>query len=383
MNIQYPGNRASIKLLIAIVATMFFSASALAEGRWFDESSVQKGAVLFKQNCASCHGNNAEGTRDWKKTDSNGKYPPPPLNGTAHAWHHSIEVLKETIQEGGVKLGGLMPPFKDKLSDKDIDAVIAFFQSKWPDDLYKKWADNYKVNETSAIEPVDNNSGTTSSSSKSRMIRLLELRLGVNNFSEPVETPVKGIYQTQFGKDFGYLTEDGRYLFMGSLIDLKQGQNLTQIDKRKTVKSEISRVAINDKAVFPATGEEKAILNVFTDTSCPYCKKLHEEVPKLQDAGISVHYIPYPRGGSRGPGYQKLKQVWCAKDKAATLTIGKGLESGDLPTGDCDDSKLVDQGHVLGNKVGVTGTPALFKSSGEMITGYVPYIELIPMVLDN
>lgn len=70
-------------------------------------------------------------------------------------------------------------------------------------------------------------------------------------------------------------------------------------------------------AVFPATGEEKAVLNVFTDSSCPYCKKLHEEVSKLQEAGISVHYIPYPRGGSRGPGYQELKQVWCAKDKAS------------------------------------------------------------------
>lgn len=53
-------------------------------------------------------------------------------------------------------------------------------------------------------------------------------------------------YQTQFGNNYGYLSEDGRYLFMGSLIDLKQGQNLTDIDNRKTVKSEISRLAIRN-----------------------------------------------------------------------------------------------------------------------------------------
>lgn len=374
--------KVTINIAMLLVVSALYP-TAHAEGRWYDEATLKKGVAIFAENCASCHGSNAEATADWKKTDSNGNYPPPPLNGTAHAWHHSIEVLKETIQEGGIKLGGLMPPFKDKLSNKDIDAVIAFFQSKWPDELYQKWAKNFEVGEKPAIKPIEEASINNSSSAKNKMTRLLGLRLGNNNFSEPVETPVEGIYQTQFGNNYGYLTEDGRYLFMGSLIDLKQGQNLTDIDKRKTVKSEISRLAIGDKAAFPAIGEEKAVLNVFTDTSCPYCKKLHEEVPRLQEAGISVHYIPYPRGGSRGPGYQKLKQVWCAEDKASAMTIAKDLATGDLPAGDCEDSALVDKGYALGNKVGVTGTPALYKSSGEMITGYVPYQELIPMVLNN
>ena len=85
------------------------------------------------------HGANAEGTADWKKTDANGNYPPPPLNGSAHAWHHSIPQLARTIKEGGIKLGGVMPPFGDKLSDQDVLAVIAYFQSKWPDEIYTSW----------------------------------------------------------------------------------------------------------------------------------------------------------------------------------------------------------------------------------------------------
>ncbi|MCK4710302.1 MAG: cytochrome c [Gammaproteobacteria bacterium] len=109
------------------------------ESRWYNPEMLQTGGSLFQQNCASCHGANAEGTLEWKKTDSNGNYPPPPLNGTAHAWHHDISVLKNTIQEGGVKLGGTMPPFKDKESTSDIEAVIAYFQSKWPDRLYQQW----------------------------------------------------------------------------------------------------------------------------------------------------------------------------------------------------------------------------------------------------
>jgi len=126
----------------------------------------------------------------------------------------------------------------------------------------------------------------------------------------------------------------------------------------------------------------KAVLNIFTDTSCPYCQKLHGEIVKLQEAGISVHYLPYPRGGSQGPGYTTLKQVWCATDRARAMTIAKGQASGELPSGDCKSADLIDEGYRLGNKVGVTGTPSLYKSSGELITGYVPYRELIPRVLN-
>ena len=367
-------------LLVSLIALPSISA---AESRWYNQSDVDKGSSLFKQNCSSCHGVNAEGTLDWKKTDSNGKYPPPPLNGTAHAWHHSTELLKKTIQEGGAKLGGLMPPFKEKLSDEDMDAVIAYFQSKWPDDVYQKWAGRNSANNLPLIGSTTENTNKTPAPGTEKMTKLLRLRLGNRDFSEPVETPMAGIYQTQLGKNYGYLSEDGRYLLLGNLIDLQTGQNLTDIAKRTTTKSQIDRVAIEDKAVFPATGEEKAVLNVFTDTSCPYCRKLHEEIANLQDAGISVHYIPYPRGGSQGPGYQTLKQVWCAEDRARALTIGKDLESGDLPAGDCEAAVLVDDGYKLGNRVGVTGTPTLIKSNGEVITGYVPYQELIPRVLNN
>ena len=112
-----------------------------AAERWFNQDVVDYGTELFQQNCAVCHGVNAEGTKEWKKTDANGNYPPPPLDGSAHAWHHSIPQLARSIKEGGIKLGGVMPAFGEKLSDQEVLAVIAFFQSKWPDEVYKVWHD--------------------------------------------------------------------------------------------------------------------------------------------------------------------------------------------------------------------------------------------------
>jgi len=127
-----------LKFGIMLVLSLV-SLNTAAADRWFNQGVVNYGAGLFQQNCAVCHGANAEGTADWKKTDANGNYPPPPLNGSAHAWHHSIPQLARTIKEGGIKLGGVMPPFGDKLSDQDVLAVIAYFQSKWPDEIYTSW----------------------------------------------------------------------------------------------------------------------------------------------------------------------------------------------------------------------------------------------------
>lgn len=128
-------------IIISLGFVIFFQMTpgSQVEGRWYTQDALDKGARLFQQHCASCHGANAEGTHEWRKTDSLGNYPPPPLNGTAHAWHHDISVFKRTIREGGARLGGTMPPFKNKLSESDMEAVIAFFQSKWSEEIYQLW----------------------------------------------------------------------------------------------------------------------------------------------------------------------------------------------------------------------------------------------------
>ena len=119
------------------------SMSADATQPWYNAKLVATGSQLFQQHCAECHGANAEGTREWKKTDASGHYPPPPLDGSAHAWHHSIPQLARSIKQGGQQLGGVMPGFDDKLDDQQILALIAFFQSKWPTEIYDRWHNRY------------------------------------------------------------------------------------------------------------------------------------------------------------------------------------------------------------------------------------------------
>lgn len=110
-------------------------------GRWYTQAQMVQGAQIYLTHCASCHGLKAEATPEWIKPDAQGLYPPPPLNGTAHAWHHPFSQLKRTINEG---TSGKMPAWKDRLSDLEVDAVIAWFQSLWPDRGYQLWQRRHK-----------------------------------------------------------------------------------------------------------------------------------------------------------------------------------------------------------------------------------------------
>jgi len=113
--------------------------------RWYSTAQLMRGKKVFKENCAVCHGENAQGlAQDWKKPLADGTYPAPPLNGTAHAWHHSKDALLRTINMGGIPLGGTMPSFKDKLSDKEKEAALAFISSLWSDEIYSAWSKRNK-----------------------------------------------------------------------------------------------------------------------------------------------------------------------------------------------------------------------------------------------
>ena len=129
-------------LLGALVGCSRSDADGALDNRWYSQRQVNEGYRLYQANCASCHRPDASGTNEWRKP-VNGHYPPPPLNGTAHTWHHSLEVLHRTIEQGGVRLGGMMPAFGSRLSAGQIDSLLAWIQSRWPEEVYQIWAKNY------------------------------------------------------------------------------------------------------------------------------------------------------------------------------------------------------------------------------------------------
>ena len=108
--------------------------------RWYTTGQVEAGASVFAVHCADCHGDAAQGTvADWQARLADGSFPPPPLNGSAHAWHHPLSVLLQVIDMGGVPLGGQMPAFDDVLADDEKLAAVAWFQDLWSEEIYEQW----------------------------------------------------------------------------------------------------------------------------------------------------------------------------------------------------------------------------------------------------
>ncbi|MBF0266107.1 MAG: cytochrome c [Gammaproteobacteria bacterium] len=134
----------TIQILIPVMLiTVLFEpvyANETKSSRWYNQLQVDKGRFIYEKNCLVCHGIKAQGiTEDWKQTLEDGSYPPPPLNGSAHAWHHPLKMLIHTINNGGAPIGGKMPAFKEKLNLKEKLAVIAYFQNFWDVEKYNAW----------------------------------------------------------------------------------------------------------------------------------------------------------------------------------------------------------------------------------------------------
>jgi len=134
-------------LALAIVAGFFAfggnwrgEQSDTVPGRWYSAAMVAEGAGLFAERWAACHGAAGQGAFTWRRRDAGGNFPPPPLNGSGHTWHHPLRVLRATIARGGGAVGGTMPAFGAQLNAAQRDAVIAHIQSRWPNEIYRVWA---------------------------------------------------------------------------------------------------------------------------------------------------------------------------------------------------------------------------------------------------
>ncbi len=137
-----------MKILLFSIVALVLLAGCLGSARdsnknskrWYTKAQVKAGEQVFKNNCAQCHGAKAQSTPNWRQKLSDSSYPPPPLNGSAHAWHHPMKALIFQIDNGGKAFGGKMPGFGNVLSKKKTKEAIAYFQHFWNDGIYSAWA---------------------------------------------------------------------------------------------------------------------------------------------------------------------------------------------------------------------------------------------------
>lgn len=186
-------------------------------------------------------------------------------------------------------------------------------------------------------------------------------------------SPVPGWYTVSKGAIVAYISADGRYLLQGDLIDLELQTNLSE-ESRNDARIEMMSAIPRDSMIVFSPEEVRFSVSIFTDIDCTYCRRLHSQIGEYLAQGIEVKYLLYPRGGPASPSWVKAEQVWCADDRNEALTLAKLDKT--FETHSCDSSTVSRQ-YVIGQDVGLTGTPAIVLEDGSLISGYLPAIQLV------
>ena len=189
-------------------------------------------------------------------------------------------------------------------------------------------------------------------------------------------SPIAGMFEVVTQSGILYTNQDASYFVYGKLFSTKNGElvDLTAKAQAKQNLALFNAAKVEDELIVYPAKNEKHVINVFTDTTCGYCVKLHSQIKQYNDLGITVRYLAFPRGGEQSSNLNQMSAIWCAEDKnkAMNLAKGKGFKEGNTTC-----MKTIHKHYTLGAQIGITGTPAIMLQDGSLVSGYVPPAQLL------
>lgn len=202
------------------------------------------------------------------------------------------------------------------------------------------------------------------------------------------EYGMPGLYEIILGGQTMVVDASGQYAVVGDLFALSTVTNLSAERREQNMErvalAKMPQLSAEQVVTFPAADsvEQLGTVWVFTDPTCPYCQRFHDEADTYAQAGIEVIYVPYPRSGlmSGGRDYDQLTRIMCADDKAAAMHAFKTntnvAEFSDVTVTDSCRAHVAN-GFELGQEIGISGTPFIVMSRGGVVPGYNPAERII------
>lgn len=197
------------------------------------------------------------------------------------------------------------------------------------------------------------------------------------NVANVRNSPMPGVYKVDLNGQMAFVSADGGFLIAGEMYQVNPGY-LVNLQEQERMQQEMAfapkRAAMlksiqqKDMVVYTPEKETKGHVYVFTDIDCGFCRRLHSQIDDMLNKGIEVRYLAFPRAGINSRSAQKLATVWCSSDPQQTMTRFKHGEN--VPLDTCEVTPVADH-YMLGQRVGVRGTPAIVLESGQLIPGAV------------
>lgn len=182
--------------------------------------------------------------------------------------------------------------------------------------------------------------------------------------------PLSGFRQVVAGGTVLYVSDDGKYLFQGGLVDVAKRRDLSEVAMAQVRKDILAALPEADRIVFAPKGTPRYTVVVLTDVECGYCRKFHSEIGRYNALGIRVEYLAFPRAGLGSDDYRKMVAVWCAPDRRKALTDAKNDRP--VPLSSTCTRTPVDMQYRAGQRMGLEGTPMILTSDGRLVGGYLP-----------
>jgi thiol:disulfide interchange protein DsbC len=184
-------------------------------------------------------------------------------------------------------------------------------------------------------------------------------------------SPIAGVFEVVMD-DNQIIYSDGKaeYIMVGEIIESKTRRSLTRDKQDELNKISFSELPLaNTIKVVKGDGSRK--IAVFSDPDCPYCRKLEQELAKLDNLTIHTFMYPLPMHADAA---RKSKLAWCSADPAKAWT--ELMLNKKVPEGKGDCTNPIEANLELGQKLGIQGTPAIILTDGRRIPGFLPAAEL-------
>ena len=189
-------------------------------------------------------------------------------------------------------------------------------------------------------------------------------------------SPIPDIFAVYYGDIQPiYVTKDGSFFIFGDIYKINNNSisNVTEDNIAERRKFILNKIPSDELISFKSDNEQFSLI-VFTDVDCGYCRKLHNQIEEYNELGISINYAAFPRSGMGTSAFSKMVGAWCSNNPKDSITKLKNNKNLDLSF--CDTQPVSKQ-YIIGQKLGVNGTPAIFSKDGVMFSGYVEPKELL------
>ncbi|HNJ46246.1 MAG: DsbC family protein [Rubrivivax sp.] len=192
----------------------------------------------------------------------------------------------------------------------------------------------------------------------------------LSQIDEISKTPMPGLFEVRVGTDVLYTDAEGNFLLHGSLLDARNGRNLTEERVNKLLAVDFKTLELKN-AITMVRGNGKRKLAVFEDPNCGYCKRFEKDLQKVDNVTVHLFLIPILGEDS----VNKSRQIWCAADRAKSWNDWMLRDVAPKGKAICNTEALT-ANLEFANKHRITGTPTLIFEDGSRVPGAIGAVQL-------